>query len=296
MLEGLNMRKCLVIIVVIILMLQLNACSAENEDERQKGETNTEMSLQEMEIVFFNAGKADCFLIQTENSVVLIDTGKNKMGEQIVSYCKEHEIEHIDALFITHFDKDHVGGADAVLEAVSVEKVYEPAYFSESKQYLQYIEALQVSAANVETLQNNTSFVLDGVSYKVDIANKSDYGPDEENDFSLVLSVQYGEISFLFAGDAENQRLMELLDENVQKHTVLKVPHHGRYESTSELFFKAVSPKYAVITSDEKNPEDKEVVSLLESFGTDVYFTKEGTIYCTTDGKNVSFVQEEKYS
>ena len=290
------MKKFPIMITILLLVLQLSACTSSNnaEVQRQKGGPEKELKLQEMEIVFFNAGKADCFLLQTQNSVVLIDTGKNKMGEQILSYFEEHGIDHLDALFITHFDKDHVGGADVVLEAIPVDTVYEPAYESESKQYLQYEEALQTSNADIETLKSNTSFEMDGVSYHIDVANESNYGADEENDFSLVISISYGDVSFLFAGDAENSRLMELLEEDVQKHTVLKVPHHGRYEDTSDLFFKAVSPKYAVITSDEKNMEEKEVISLLENLGTEVYLTREGTIYCTTDGINISFVQEKE--
>lgn len=289
------MKKFPGVIAILLLILQLSACASNNaEVHRQEGGTETELKLQEMEIVFFNAGKADCFLLQTKNSVVLIDTGKNKMGEQILAYFEEHGIDHLDALFITHFDKDHVGGADVVLEAIPVDMVYEPAYESESKQYLQYEEALQASNAAIETLKSNTAFEMDGVSYNIDVANEANYGEGEENDFSLVISIGYGEVSFLFAGDAENKRLLELLEEDVQKHTVLKVPHHGRFEETSEFFFKAVSPKYAVITSDEKNMEDKEIISLLEKLGTEVYLTREGTIYCTTDGKNISFVQDKE--
>ena len=49
-------------------------------------------------------------------------------------------------MIITHFDKDHVGGADKILESVSVARVILPQYEKESKQYAQFMEALEQSA------------------------------------------------------------------------------------------------------------------------------------------------------
>lgn len=245
----------------------------------------------ELTVTFFNAGKADACLLQTANSTVLIDTGKNKFGKELAAYLKENGIEKIDVLFITHFDKDHVGGADTVLEEVKVHKIYEPAYVSDSKQYTQYREAMDAAGMQAKTLEQNIAFELDGVQYIVDVANQSFYGDDEENDFSLVIAAAYGETSFLFAGDAENPRLGELLSEGVGTYDVLKVPHHGRAEKLSASFFQTIRPKYAVITSDEEEPEDATVVNMLRKYG-QVYLTRLGNVVCTTDGKNLSVSQK----
>lgn len=244
----------------------------------------------ELKLFFFNAGKADACLLETAESTVLIDTGKNKMGKEIVACLEEKGITEIDAMFITHFDKDHVGGADKVLEAVTVHQVFEPAYVSESKQYVQYKEAIEAAGVPVTVLSQNASFVLDGVFYEIDVANQSYYGEDEENDFSLVISVQYGETSILFAGDAENPRLSELLAEGIREHDVLKVPHHGRAEKLSGAFFEAVRPQYSIITSDEEDLEEASVVQALQKYGA-VYLTRCGAVRCTTDGVTISMDQ-----
>jgi len=216
----------------------------------------------ELELLFFNAGKADACLLKTENSTVLIDTGKNKFGKELVAYLEANGITDIDVLFITHFDKDHVGGADKVLESVTVHQIYEPAYISNSKQYMQYREAVAAAGVNVITLAQNAAFELNGVNYIIDVANQSYYGEEEENDFSLVISARHGENTFLFAGDAENPRLSELLSEGVGKHNLLKVPHHGRAEKLSASFFAAIKPDYSIITSDEEDLEEQSVVTL----------------------------------
>ena len=72
---------------------------------------------------------------------------------------------------------------------------------------------------------------------------------------------------------------------------MLKVPHHGRYADLSAAFFAAVSPQYAVITSDEGNPEDPETVRALEAAGAEVLFTREGTVEITSDGEDVRAAQ-----
>lgn len=246
---------------------------------------------EEISLHFFNAGKADACLIQTANSTVLIDTGKNKFGKELIAYMEENGISDIDVMFITHFDKDHVGGADKVLENIRVHRVIEPAYQSDSKQFVQYSEAVAASQAEVFTLDQNGWFELDGVSYNIDVANQSYYGEDEENDFSLVISIKYGETSFLFAGDAESPRLAELLAEGIGEYDVLKVPHHGKAEKLSDSFFAAVKPKYSIITSDEEEPEEVSVVKALEQYGK-VFLTRLGNVRCTTDGNVITFGQE----
>ena len=142
-----------------------------------------------------------------------------------------------------------------------------------------------------EALCQNTSFTLGGCEFSIDVANRDDYGEDEENDFSLVVRLTHGEVRFLFAGDAENARLAELLDEGDLSSDVLKVPHHGRYADLSAAFFAVVSPQYAVITSDEDDPEDPETVRALEAAGAQVLFTREGTVTLVSDGEGVRAAQ-----
>ena len=245
----------------------------------------------EMKITFFQVEKADMFLIQTNGSAVVIDTGKNKAGKVLVEYLKQEGIDHIDLLLITHFDKDHIGGADTVLAEVPVGYVIEPGYDKQSTQFTQYRQALAKSDAELVTLAVNHTIDLDGVHYAIDVANNTDYGDDEENDFSLVISMEYDGIRLLFAGDAENRRLRELLFEGNLKHDILKVPHHGKGEKSSAAFFAAVAPQYAIITSDEKEPEDPAVVDFLTKQGSQVFLTRLGTVECTIKEGTITFTQ-----
>ena len=81
---------------------------------------------------FLDVGKADCMVLRTENSTVVIDCGEKGDGKQILSLLAENEIETVDYLIITHYDKDHVGGAAKLINTIEVKNVLAPDYTEES--------------------------------------------------------------------------------------------------------------------------------------------------------------------
>lgn len=82
------------------------------------------------------------------------------------------------------------------------------------------------------------------------------------NDYSLVVRVQHGDNSFLFAGDAEDTRLTELIEQGNLEHTFLN-----------------------------KKTEEEKVMTALEQWGTKVYVTRNGNVYVTSDGNEVTIKQ-----
>ncbi len=245
-----------------------------------------------MQVDFLNIGKADAILIRTLNAAVMIDAGKEKDAECILQFMRNEQISHLDLLIVTHYDKDHVGGADHIINEVRTDRVLLPNYESESKQYRQFFQAMEEKKLTPEYLTSNISFKLDDMQISIDVANEEDYGEEEENDFSLITEIQYGEIRFYFAGDAENPRLKELLQEGIHPSQVLKVPHHGRIEKKTEEFLEAVHPEISIITSSDEEQEEAAVLKILENIGSKVFLTRQGTVTCVTDGKAVSVRQE----
>lgn len=248
---------------------------------------------QELRVDFFDMGKADAMLITTpQGKRILIDTGTNKGGKQLVKRFEEAGIDFIDLLLITHYDKDHVGGADKILEDIRVDTVVMPVYAKESKQHTQFEEALdQVKDVSVYRMNTGgeTAFESgDGLTMHVTAAHEPYYGRDEENDFSLAVRMTYGDTKLLFAGDAEAPRQKELLEEGDVVCDVLKVPYHGRLTAMSEEFLTECAPKIAYITDDEEDPASEELIAILESLGAQVRTSrKDGDVTVISDGKTV---------
>ena len=246
---------------------------------------------QDVTVTFYDMGKADAALITAEDgSRILIDAGTNKGGKKLAERFAEEGIERLDAMIITHFDKDHVGGADKILESVSVARVILPQYEKESKQYAQFMEALEQSAQTEREILpagGEWSAAFGQARLRVTAAERTDYGADEENDFSLATYLTYGETKFLFPGDAEDARQTELLRAGDIDCDVLKVPYHGRLVDASAAFLAACSPKIAFIPDSDEEAASPMVVSILKELGTDVRSSRDGDLVVVSDGKDV---------
>lgn len=170
---------------------------------------------QELTVRFFDMGKADAMLITTPSGEqILIDAGTNKGGKKLAERFAKDGVDAIDLMIITHFDKDHVGGADKVLESVPVARVVMPEYAKESKQHTQFMDALSQSPktqVDILSAKGEKTFEFGDIALRITAAQETDYGIDEENDFSLAAYLTYGETKFLFTGDAEDARQTELL-------------------------------------------------------------------------------------
>ncbi|MBO6137057.1 MAG: MBL fold metallo-hydrolase [Lachnospiraceae bacterium] len=233
-----------------------------------------------------NEGKADAFVMFVgTNNAVVIDCGRAKDGDDILEILEEQGIDHISALIVTHFDKDHVGGADEVINGSDVEKIYTTHGTKDSKQVKEFEDAMELNNKTPIVVREYTSFEVDGTTYEIFPPLKESYGDEdnESNNSSLVVKVTNADNSILFAGDVENERLPELIASDYDLTCdILKVPHHGRIEKLTEQFIKKVTPQYAIITSSSDEPEDQEVLNILKNFEVETYLTRNGEILIDT--------------
>lgn len=266
--------------LVICALVFLYGCSERQEksDPENPG----------VKVTFFDVGKGDAILIETREHTLLIDAGYDKTYGVIQDYFKEQEIEKLDYLVITHFDKDHVGGADRVINGFDVGEILQPDYESDGGQYQEYRAVLDQKGLRPVLVTKSMEFTLDGADFYIYPPQKKSY-EEEDNDFSLTVSMTYGEKRFLFAGDCEEERLNELLEQTEfdLSHDVLKVPHHGKKEDNSKEFLERVAPEAAVITCSKEEPASDKIYNTLKELGAEVYLTSDGTVTCLCDGSAV---------
>lgn len=241
-------------------------------------------------ITCIKGGAADAFVLISDNHVAVIDTGLDKKADKLVEFLNEQGVTKVDELIITHFDKDHVGGADHIINNFEVGTVYTTYHSKESDDITAYLEALENSGLQETTVSETLSYTADGISFTIYPPQSPVYYESTSNNSSLVIRVALGENSMLFAGDAEYERLAELLKTEGLSSTILKVPHHGRYNANTEAFIKYINPQYTIITSSKGEPEDQEVLDILAANGITTYLTKDGnvTITMTSDGVEIS--------
>lgn len=245
----------------------------------------------DLTVTFFDVGKADAILLQSETGTVVIDTGEKGDGKKISSLLTENGTSVIDYLIITHFDKDHVGGAAKLLNNFEVRNVLTPNYEGTADEYYKYCKILDEKNIQPTKLTEDISFKLDDADFTVYAPKKDFYGDDDENDFSLVTKVVHHNNVMLFTGDAMEQRLDEIMD--IGKCTLLKVPYHGRKLDNLGDFLDKVKPKCAVVCTSAAEFSDK-TQDLLKKNKITTYATCfNGSITAVSNGGSISFTTEK---
>ena len=247
----------------------------------------------ELKVTFLDVGKADAIVLQSESSTVVIDCGEKGDGKKISSILEESGTTVIDYLIITHFDKDHVGGAPKVLKTFDVKNVLTPDYTGNVSEYDKFAETLDGRGITPMKLKEDISFTLDDVDYTVYAPKKDFYGDGDsaENNFSLVTKAVHHNNTLLFTGDAMEERLDEIMD--IGKCTLLKVPYHGRKLDNLGDFLKAVEPKCAVVCTDSNEFSGK-MQDLLKKQKINTYATCfNGEITAVSDGSQIKIDTEK---
>lgn len=227
-----------------------------------------------MEVAFIDVGKGDAAIVRLpDGRTCLIDTGYAKTADTLVGNLEKRGIRTLDLVVLTHRHKDHAGGYPAIAEAFPIARVVEPYDPRDPSR------TLRVKPGNV---------LIEGKGYKLTALGPSRSHPDE-NEGSLVLKLEFGTVSFLFAADILAAGQEDLLSRGLDlRADVLKVPHHGTCKGGSATpFFMAVRPKYAIVTCDAEKGDvpDEGVAETLQNVGATVLRTDEtGNVVFRSDG------------
>lgn len=228
-----------------------------------------------LDIRFVDVGQGDCIFIETNTRKnILIDGGGSEnydVGKNILlPYLLDMRVMHIDTIFSSHSDADHLYGLITILENIKVDNViigknalgYDKLYELASKKGFDVIEVEKGDVIRVGDI------IFEIISPNITMDNQ------DVNEYSLVFKLKYGEQSALFTGDIGNETEEKLYN---LKADLLKVGHHGSKHSSSEKFINRVNPSLSIIQVDKNNRyghPDKEIVKRLKKTSI-VYTTAE---------------------
>ena len=236
------------------------------------------LSADRFTVTVLDVGKGDAFVIRCGNDVTLIDTASDKKGDTVVTYLRKQGIRRIDTLIISHFDKDHVGGADRVLRTFHVDRIYTAACKKDSEQVDEFYAVLEAQGMEAAEVTDTLTYEAGGATYTIYPPMQVQYEKKDSNNSSLAVMVERDGKRAFFTGDAQKERIEELLALSDISCDLLKVPHHGKIEDNTGALIEACHPVYAVITSSDTEPEDAEVIRILEEAGAEVVLTRDGEV------------------
>jgi competence protein ComEC len=220
--------------------------------------------------------------VQTARHDLLYDAGPAYAADAdagdrvIVPYLRAQGVRRLDVLMISHQDKDHEGGAGAVLTAL-------PTGLLASS--LPEDHPLLGAALPARRCIDGQQWNWDGVAFEVLHPTDDQYlGSAKTNELSCVLKITTGRGSTLLTGDIDAKTESELLlrHGDALVADVLVPPHHGSRNSSSPEFVGGVSPRLTLVSAGYRNRfghPAADVVDRYAAHGIDLHRTdREGAL------------------
>jgi len=199
-------------------------------------------------VTTFDVGQGLAVLVRTARRALLYDAGPaygdTDSGERIVTPAlRALGVARLDALVLTHDDRDHTGGALSILENFEVDALWHS---------LAPGHPLLTLAAGPRRCLRGTAWTWDGVRFAL-LHPAAARPARRRNDESCVLKVSAGGAAMLLTGDIERAAELALVRGGDARAEALLVPHHGSRSSSSAPFLAAVRPRIAVAAAGYRN-------------------------------------------
>ncbi len=255
----------------------------------------------QLQVHFIDVGQGDSILVHFPcGRTMLVDAG-GRLGDieggrgvgeaVVVPYLHRLGMDKLDVLVVTHAHGDHAGGVPPVAEKLRVGALV----LSGAPDYGELLDLIAPLKIPVYRVGAGQSLHIDDaveVTVLSPVRKLAASAAEDFNNASLVLRLDYGQVSFLLTGDIEEEAQQALLGSGAELQAdVLKVPHHGSRFFAPE-FFSAVRPDYAVVQVGKNNRfghPARDTLEVLTNIGADVLRNdRDGAVLFTTDGRDIT--------
>ena len=218
-------------------------------------------------ITVLDVGQGLAIHVQTAGHDLLFDAGPAfsadaDSGNRIIApYLRAMGVRRLDAMVISHADKDHEGGAASVLAALPVALL---------KTSLPFEHALSAQPVPHELCRDGDPWNWDGVAFEMLHPGAAPLSR-KTNDLSCVLRITAGGKTMLLTSDIEAVSEQALLGRHPAglSAAVMTVPHHGSKTSSTPGFVAAVAARDVIFPVGYRNrfghPKEEVVARYLES-------------------------------
>ena len=234
----------------------------------------------EVELVAATVGKGDAIVVRAGEYVCLVDTGKAEAQEQLEQVLDQLGVKALDAVFITHTDRDHTGGLKWLRKSgIEIRAIYASRYFPESSEKKHpAVKAAKKLGLEVNWLGAGDSVAMGDSGAVLQVLAPEIEIPDNEDDNSLVMMLDSPDGRVLLAGDMERAEEARLLASGADlRCDVLKVPNHADSDACGPGLIAACESAIAVISTDsaeKSDTPDPVVMKNLEKAGCAVFVTQ----------------------
>ncbi len=239
----------------------------------------SEQTADDLCMTVLDVGQGQCILLQSEGKNYLVDCGGDSdevTADDAARLLLSQGIRRLDGLILTHYDRDHAGGAAMLLSRVPADVLYLPDSLDEEK------IAQELTDYKDGTILNVTdSFLVSFGSTKITLI-PSDFGI-VDNESGLCVLFQTANCDILITGDRSEYGERELMRKiDLPDLEVLVAGHHGSKNSTCVELLEKTRPDLVIFSVGRDNPYGhpaREVLERLAALGSSFYRTDlDGTV------------------
>ena len=246
------------------------------------------------QVVSCDVGQGDATVLQSEGHFAVIDVGREP--KKIATCLDRLNIHRIELLVLTHYDLDHVGGLDSVLQNRDIDRILVSGFADDRPGAAISMRKVKATNAQVIVAETGLSGDLDSVHWIVLSPHRGAAEAEDSNDGSVTMLFKFSEFNFLALADLGEKGQMRLAEEWNQWHPqmdeskplVLKVAHHGSADTYPE-FIESLHPDISLISVGKNNGyghPTKRALDSLAAVGSKILRTDiSGSISLDYDGR-----------
>lgn len=230
-------------------------------------------------VTVLDVGQGQCVLLQSQGRTYMVDCGGSHDGstaDLAAETLLSQGIQRLDGLILTHYDKDHVGAAQYLLQRIPADLLILPG-----DKYADVWDEQILPHHSGNTLRADKNMQIKWADAVITVY--ASYYQETSNESSLCVLFHTEKCDILITGDrsiAGEEILLET--ENIPPLDALVAGHHGSGKSTGTSLLEAAKPKIALISVGEGNAyghPEQEVLERLQAYGCVIRRTDlEGTI------------------
>lgn len=207
---------------------------------------------EDLKITLLDVGQGTAIVVQAGNHTLVYDTGPQytrsfDAGSAIVApYLFAQGIRRIDYLVVSHWDMDHAGGLNGLLDKMAAKQL--------SISQLLIGESVRTANPNLPIARNCHDFPpwkWQAIEFRFLAVPMQ--ARNNANNHSCVLLISYGAEQIVLPGDIETRIEHQLLNQLHGQFALVVAAHHGSRTSSGQAWVQQTRPRYVVYSAGYRN-------------------------------------------
>jgi competence protein ComEC len=245
-----------------------------------------------LRVTFLDVGQGDSALLEVPGAAVLVDEGPPEAD--VAGQLRRLGVRSLTALVLTHPQRDHIGGAAAVIDRLAVGTVADPGIEAPSVDHDAVVDAARRRGVPIVVVHAGEVFRIGNLRLRILWPDDPGLPSEDPNQHAVVALATYGATDVLLTADAESDVTARLPLRPVE---VLKVAHHGSEDPGLPDLLRVLRPAIAVISvgahNDYDHPRPETVAALASQPGLRTFRTDQnGRVVVESDGRTLTVHSE----